>query len=528
MLRGGGAVNTTSGTPASPGSSRGSRSLLFGMVAMFVMVTFTITMPPQVRPAGYNQYPLAQAESMERRIRLLELEKQRAGQLLHVAGAEDDETQHKSISSGSTNVDAGTIARRASLHVAASSSSSGSGSTIGDAAVARKIDLTLFVVFHKKLYASLYEGLDWSALRRLQPSKYAGNHANMTSAEERETAALVDFLEESPSSNQTTLIFLATNKNILKSYDPSITNGRLLYEHLMPGFDETIGAMLHEHGAMNTIFFSNITHALPPGFYGPQGGGIVNAAAAAKAHDLTSGSARARFKASLQSVLVRTAVAADHDNDGVQEWIGVFQHDMHIDAKLIALIRRRIVQRTVLNGQGADALGGIDAAAAGLSALQAHQLRRRQRLVASSSSSPSSEQASGAPQLCCIFYALSYPTVYMLGNPLGYSLLADYNRYFNTTLRLRDLPPQVVLDVFVVPSVVFNRMLPFLHSVMERLVAGQRFPSQRGEGRTAAPGSPPPRPLDVMERALAVALGAEATRFVMVQIPLRHEKPDSD
>lgn len=363
--------------------------------------------------------------------------------------------------------------------------------------VRRKVDLTLYVVFHKTLLSERYSGMDWKDIA-YPASNGQGQPTSL------DTASIVSALATPGGMNRTTIIFVATNKNIRKRYNPDLVRGRLINEWELPGYDTRIGTAMNEYGAMNSIFSSQLTqHA----------GNIANVAGRG---------------------LNPRLVAADADGDGVQEWIGIFQYDMHIDKKLIQMIRRRIRSRTAaavttlktLNSRGGEAI------AAG----RGHEAWRRKhhdRLH------------------CCIFYGVSYPTKYLLHNALGRKLLEDYNTFFVANYVLSDMPPVGILDAFVVPSIVFNHFAPFLESVMLRVIRSPGYYPPK-PGRTTSPasslqrGQPSPvstvptvgvdggatklsvrieHALDVMEAALALSLGLE-TSFVQVQLPLRHKSWD--
>lgn len=345
----------------------------------------------------------------------------------------------------------------------------------------RKIDLTIYIVFHKVLLKQNYEKIDWSEIALPGLKGPSSSDRRESGALTLTTSSVVTALSAPEGANRTTIIFVATNKNVKKKYDGDLVKGRLLKEWELPGYDSRIGHSMNEFGAMNSIFSSQLTqHA----------GNIANVQGRGSTTKL---------------------VAADADGDGVQEWIGVFQYDMKIDSKLIRSIRRRIVQRSYHSQQPSPAG----------SKLQQHQLH------------------------CCVFFGLSYPTPYLLHNDLGRKLLTEYNEFFATSFVMQDLPPLSILDAFVVPSIVFNHMAPFLESVMLRV---QRSPlsypqtlvesttsSATGANRTQPVGvggdstdqtlqTPPQKhALAVMEAALALALGLE-TSFVQIQLPIRHSK----
>lgn len=359
----------------------------------------------------------------------------------------------------------------------------------------KSIDLTVYIVFHKTLIRSHYAGINWNEVAL--PTQHQNPHAGVTDAAgppvALSTQSVVTALSTPGGANRTTIVFVATNRNIKKRYDPDLVRGRLIKEWELPGFDTRIGSSMNEFGAMNSIFSSMLTqHA----------GNIANVVGrGASAH----------------------LVAADADGDGVQEWIAVFQYDMHIDSKLLRGIRRRIVQKTTTVSQW-------------------HQQRGLRAVV-------------GGPTTalhCCIFYGVSYPTRFLLHNALGKKLLLDYNTFFGSQFTLNDLPPISILDAFVVPSIVFNHFAPFLESVMLRVLRNpQAYPEQpnRGGGGGGSGGflssesggaqqagaaakgasaavSSHVHALDVMEAALALALGLE-TLFVQVQLPLRHKSWDN-
>jgi hypothetical protein len=311
----------------------------------------------------------------------------------------------------------------------------GAASPDGTAIRLRKIDLTLFIVFHRQLLPKMYEGLKWDELET----------ARTPNGVAQTTKEIAVFLAVSEDKNRTTVVFVAANERIEKSYDYPFLGGRLMKEWEMPGYDSRIGHTMNEFGAMNSIFRSNLTqHA----------GQIANVAGRDSTKDL---------------------VAADADGDGVQEWIGVFQYDMKLDSGLIRGIRRRIVKRSAVPEQYQDAYYGR---------------KHRQK---------------GAPLHCCIFYGISYPTQYALFNGLGRRLLHEYNAFFRTAFTLQSLPSVAIMDAFVVPSIVFNHFAPFLQDVMYRLVGNRTaYPAPRpSEGHDAASSE------EVMEAALALALGLE-------------------
>ncbi|CUI14706.1 membrane-associated protein, putative [Bodo saltans] len=392
----------------------------------------------------------------------------------------------------------------------------------------RKIDLTLYIVFHKTLFRENYEGVRWADIAFPAPLDSSSNPTTL------DTASVVSALTSPGGANRTTILFVATNKKVKKRFPADLVRGRMINEWELPGHDTRIGSVMNEYGAMNSIFSSQLTqHA----------GNIANVAGRGSNPRL---------------------IAADADGDGVQEWIGVFQYDMRIDQKLLQLIRRRIRSRT-------------QAAVTSLATTNS-----RGELVARAPSSKAalvSGTNGGHFRLhCCIFYGVSYPTRYLLHNPLGKLLVEEYNSFFGGSFTLDDMPPVAILDAFVVPTIVFNHFAPFLESVMLRVIRNPLyFPQKPGRhpipvssstgvggssivsvvspattrslnkntntnnnaesGNSGAQNQQQQQQqssgnaiqkalvehgLDVMEAALAVALGLE-TLFVQVQLPLRHK-----
>lgn len=341
----------------------------------------------------------------------------------------------------------------------------------------RKIDLTIYIIFHKVLHDKNYASIQWSGIALPIQADNSANPTTLT------TASVVAALSSSGGANRTTIVFVSTNKKLKKRYSPDLVRGRLINEWELPGYDTRIGALMNEYGAMNSIFSSQLTqHA----------GNIANVAGRGTNPRL---------------------IAADADGDGVQEWIGVFQYDMRIDQKLLQLIRRRIRSKT----------------AAAITTLSTTNNRGEPR------------RASTHLRLhCCIFYGVSYPTRYLLHNALGRKLVEEYNSFFGTTRTLADMPTVAILDAFVVPTIVFNHFAPFLESVMLRVIRSPSYFPPKPERASRVPPETSAAPsgastaannndlgnrahaLDVMEAALAVALGFE-TLFVQVQLPLRHK-----
>lgn len=360
----------------------------------------------------------------------------------------------------------------------------------GASGARRKIDLTIYIVFHKTLHRENYAGIRWNDIAFPLTSETADKTTTLN------TASIVSALASPGGANRTTILFVATNKRLRKTYPQELVRGRLINEWELPGHDTRIGSVMNEYGAMNSIFSSQLTqHA----------GNIANVAGRGSNPRL---------------------IAADADGDGVQEWIGLFQYDMRIDQKLLQLIRRRIRSRT-------------QAAITSLAVTNS-----RGELVARPATSTSH---GGHFRLhCCIFYGVSYPTRYLLHNALGRALVDEYNNFYGSSFTLDDMPPVAILDAFVVPTIVFNHFAPFLESVMLRVIRNPaHFPAKPGRQALTSVSSPQSagggsstgnisasqkaiieHGLDVMEAAQAVALGLE-TLFVQVQLPLRHKSWDS-
>ena len=176
-------------------------------------------------------------------------------------------------------------------------------------------------------------------------------------------------------------------------------------------------------------------------------------------------------------------------------WVGVFQFDMTLNDYLI---------NTLLNK------------------IKAAQFKE-QRSSKNWQLVPRSTKRSA--RRCCIFFGVTYPSEYLLRNDVGMRLLQEYNSFFGTSRAFSELHPQAVLDMFVVPADVYNRIAPFLAHVMLKVIDGVSFttPPASNSIISAVPGKRKKSALDVMECALALALGLE-TQIRFVQIPIRHEK----
>ena len=69
--------------------------------------------------------------------------------------------------------------------------------------------------------------------------------------------------------------------------------------------------------------------------------------------------------------------------------------------------------------------------------------------------------------------------------------------------------------------------MPFLDQVMHRAqLNASAYPAKGDEG-TSAEAAVSAKALDVAEAALALALGFQSIDFIVVQMPLRHEKVDN-
>lgn len=327
----------------------------------------------------------------------------------------------------------------------------------------RSIDLTIFVVFHSTLLPRLFDGLVWPQIAPIGPRGHAKAVGSDGKSLPISTAEGVQILANRECLNRTSVIFIATNEKHEKRYPPALVENRLLKEWEMPGYDEQhINHTMNEYGAMDAIFKSKIT----------QNAGRFNAN-----HSFAD------------------IVTADADGDGVQEWIGFFQYDMRMDSRLLTNIRGRIIQKT--------------------SAKSAIQMRNRHH--------------THRQLLCCVFFGVTFPTNSLLMNPLGHQLLREYNTFFAASRRLSELPAQSIIDAFVVPTVLFNHIMPFLDKVMHRAQLNiAAYPTNKvaaaGGGDSSGSAIAPPLALEVAEAALALALGFQSLDFIVVQMPLRHEK----
>jgi hypothetical protein len=135
---------------------------------------------------------------------------------------------------------------------------------------------------------------------------------------------------------------------------------------------------------------------------------------------------------------------------------------------------------------------------------------------------------------CCIFYAVTHPTKFLLAGPVGKSLLAEYNRFYGTAKTLNDASPIGVLDGFVLPYSDFNSLMEFLRVVIRRLAvtAPEVGTSPAGAPPTVGNTScvarplteaPSVAPLDVLEKATALWL-ALVDDVEFVAMPVKHQK----
>jgi hypothetical protein len=492
-----------SATSSGGSSSTGKGRICASVVAVLMVVSFVVTIPPMKA----KQYLATESGDVAEVQRILA-----AHQRQQVLDDDEIGALNKPDQIISEDKHAEDLLSSQQQH-GGTSFTSRKDSKSSSTSPRRKIDLTLYIVFHKTLHGANYQGVRWGDISF--PAPVDGGSGSPTTLD---TASVVSALTSPGGLNRTTIIFVATNRKVKKRYPAELVRGRLIKEWELPGHDTRIGSLMNEYGAMNSIFSSQLTqHA----------GNIANVAGRGSNPRL---------------------IAADADGDGVQEWIGVLQYDMRIDQKLLQLIRRRIRSRT-------------QAAVTSLTTTNS-----RGELVARA---PSNKAAlvGGATVghfrlHCCIFYGISYPTRYLLHNALGKKLVDEYNGFFGSSFTLDDMPPVAILDAFVVPTIVFNHFAPFLESVMLRVLRSPLYfpqkpgrhpipsattasvplpvvanvntesaansagahPNQQGQqsGGGAAQKALVEHGLDVMEAALAVALGLE-TLFVQVQLPLRHK-----
>ena len=385
--------------------------------------------------------------------------------------------------------------------------------------------------------------------------------------------------------------------------------GRLLREWAMPGYsaglgfgdgnedsDEATEAIeernsvfhrLEEFGTMRTLYRSGLTFLhtnTPDGANGTGGDGSDGG----KAH--------------------HRSLAADADGDGVQEWMGVFPADVKIDLRLLQLIRRRIRQGTSRylgrnvsfsvgsrggvgsppsavpssGGASGEVSAVVPAAAGGVSSHRRaalHGALFRGRIVGGAvvndrlvhKAFANKDMHAPPPRLpdayspdirlppnhhCCLFYSGSYPSVYLFNNALGQRLLALYNAFYGRSVAFshltRPTAPDAILEAFVLPNALFNKVFPFVDSIIRMLVADSAlFPSAdapvafRGsEGASASlsassleKGGPltnedypfdvepseAASPTDVLERALSLALVLEPN-WLRIRLPVRHSR----
>jgi hypothetical protein len=407
------------------GEMQGHRTA--ALMVTFLLSLTMILMPPQIRPAAYNQLPPSIARIVAERRGAAS----RDGQLL-------DDSERDTTAEIPTELDASLLA--------------------------------VFVVFHRALHDQLYRGL------RIP-------HADVDVTRARGENATTLLLNHG-------ITFVATNPAVKKTVNATnpLYDNRVVAEWETAGYDSCTGARLNEYGAMGSIFASDWTLSKK------------------STGDITAASAK------------RAAFLLD------VSFVGVFQYDMRIDVQLLDLLRRRIrrnrrqrgAQAGVLQLQHAGGMRHVD-----------HSLRMSPRHRLEQRAKDPHGFVESADTRCCLFYSVSHPTPYLLGNALGRQLLREYNSFFSVAHTMSSLHRVSVLDAFVMPYADFNAMMPFLLAVMRNLTrsadgACAMAGEAQGTYEAVVRGGPPPPPLDVMERALALSLAVLDIDFV--PMPLKHEK----
>lgn len=364
--------------------------------------------------------------------------------------------------------------------------------------------LSIFIVFHTTLVDQFY--------RALRIPDAASHKDDVSAAGDQEGTAAHE--NASTIAENRGITFLATNPQVAKRYNTShsLYRNRVVNEWDMVGYDRHILTTLNEFGAMLSVFRSNWTGAIGRSSIKDPG------------------------SSSSESVASSTWDTPPRDLEGgvaAPTLVGFLQYDMRIGNSLLEAMHSR---------------------------LQVEHEAWRRRMADSPATwvKFSAKHRAEGKLRCCVFYAISYPTAYLLANPVGRSLLKEYNRFYRTSLTLGDLHHVGVLDAFVIPTAMFNRVMPFLSFIMHGLSSAAavrggpnasslpathkaraslggwkpwEIPGQRdGTVTAAAPDGvaggeddPDATPTGVMEKALALALAAERG-FRFVQIPVRHER----
>jgi hypothetical protein len=455
-------------------------------VVSFMFAATMILTPPQIRPAGYNQLPPSLQQIVE-------------AQQQHQQQLRPGRNSHALLDDG---VQVGELEALATAEGNVSS-------------------LMLFVVFHRLLHDDLYSDLSVPHAQ-LDVTKSSGENASTLLLNRGVT-------------------FVATNPSIPKTINGNnpLYRNRIVNEWETPGYDACFGSMFNEFGAMNSIYCSDWTlagaHACHPG-EGP------------------------RSDEGASDVLDTS-------------FVGVLQYDMRIDTTTLSLIRRRILNfrkrrldkrwggRAMRLKRQQAALGGADnnnnGAAAGALEVRPHgpqaasansaggiiraanedlgiRLSPKHRILAKQKSIDAAMAAQAGLTRCCIFYAVTHPTKFLLAGPVGKSLLAEYNRFYGTAKTLNDASPIGVLDGFVLPYSDFNSLMEFLRVVIRRLAvtAPEVGTSPAGAPPTVGNTScvarplteaPSVAPLDVLEKATALWL-ALVDDVEFVAMPVKHQK----
>ncbi|KEG15358.1 hypothetical protein DQ04_00101250 [Trypanosoma grayi] len=167
------------------------------------------------------------------------------------------------------------------------------------------VELTVFIVFHRRLHERLYEGLAWPALlpssvtdAATTPTRpvAAGTTTNTRGVIEK----LLTYRRTFGRRNGNRIFFIATKEPLEHRYSPQMVEGRLLREWEMPGYAANT-SFLQMYSAIITVYRS----------------GIVG---------------RPRTVAG-------------------EEWVAFLEYDMRIDQQLLHRIRRRILRQPRVNQQ---------------------------------------------------------------------------------------------------------------------------------------------------------------------------------